>query len=78
MISIDKNPGSEPEQQYVFEPEADISAYELAQLLPFLIVVWRKTDVYATMNNSLLPSGMKQKINDLPEGERLCRHFRKL
>ena len=73
---MQKDSSSKPEQPYVFEPQADISAYELAQLLPFLIVVWRKTDVYATMNNSLLPPGMKQKINKLPP--ELSRHFRML
>ena len=65
----------EPEQQqYFFEPQEDISAYELAQLLPVLRAAWRDLDVYQVMNSRPIPSWMKAKIDGLPEN--LRRHFK--
>ncbi len=66
--------GSQPTQpSYTFKPEENITAYELAQLLPFLLAAWTNPiDVYSVKRGEL-PSGTN--LEQLPES--LHRHFQK-
>lgn len=66
---------SQPTQPlYTFKPKENITAYELAQLLPFLSAAWRNAiDVYKVQQGEL-PLGTNPE--QLPES--LRRHFQKI
>lgn len=65
---------SQPEPQvYIFEPQEDITAYEIAQLLPVLVAAWKNApDVYAIKRGEM-PSPSAIDIERLSES--LRRHF---
>lgn len=64
----------EPEKNYIFEPQEDITAYEVAELFPLLTAAWvNKKDAYQ-LQGVEVPSWMNSKVENLPDS--LRRHFR--
>ncbi len=68
--------GSQPEQQlYIFEPQNDITAYEIAQLLPVIIAAaGKKPDIYQVAQNREIPIDLNGIVEKLPQ--ELHRHFK--
>jgi hypothetical protein len=73
-MSFSRTSYSQPEPQlYIFEPQEDITAYEIAQLLPVLVAAWKNApDVYA-IKRGVIPSPSAIDIEGLSEP--LRRHF---
>jgi len=69
--------GSNPEYKYTFEPEDNITAYEIAQLLPLLIDAWKTLNSYQFICSKEIPltSALHKKIGKFPE-DGLGRHFK--
>lgn len=70
----EKPPTEEAEEKYAFDPQEDITAYELAQLLPLLTVAWKDLSVYPIIGAKLIPPNRNHYIEELPDN--LRRHFR--
>lgn len=68
---------SEPTYKYLFEPKEDITAYEMAQLLPFLIEAWTQRDHPYAASQKKIPSELNSKIENLPT-QRLRDNFKPL
>lgn len=68
---------SEPKYKYFFEPKEDITAYEMAQLLPLLIEAWTQRDHPYAVTQKKIPSGLNSKIENLPT-QRLRDNFKEL
>ena len=63
------------ESSYVFSPREDITAYEIAKLLPILIANWKNTqDLYAIKRGEMQESFFNYEELD----ELLRRHFRRI
>jgi hypothetical protein len=64
--------GSQPEPVYIFDPQEDITAYEIAQLLPVFVYAWRNALNVNEIKGRVIP------FTDI-EGlsESLRRHFHK-
>jgi len=67
----------EPEYKYFFEPKEDITAYEMAQLLPLLIEAWTHRNHPYAASQKKIPSGLNSKIENLPT-QRLRDNFKEL
>lgn len=79
MPSLNRSDGSSASSQtsYVFEPDAEITAYELAKLLPILTAATKdpSCDIYQLQvkQQIILPSHFTRQIEELDEP--LRRHF---
>ncbi|MEG3838849.1 hypothetical protein [Microcoleus sp. herbarium14] len=67
----------EPTYKYLFEPKEDITAYEMAQLLPLLIEAWTQRDHPYAASQKKIPSGLNRQIESLPT-QRLRDNFKPL
>lgn len=64
---------SEPPKRYKFEPQEDITTYELAQIVPILLASSRDAkDMYQLLNKEI-SEHLTDRVESLPE--RLRRHF---
>jgi len=61
------------EQTYTFQPKDDITAYEIAQLLPVLIAAWRDAPDGYAISRKEIPSSWAANVESLSES--LQRHF---
>lgn len=75
MNFIPHDSSSSSQTYYVFEPEANITAYEIAKLLPILTAARKNSneDVYKMAQSIKIPSELKPQIEKLDENFR--RHF---
>ena len=65
----------EPQYKYFFEPKEDITAYEMAQLLPLLIEAWTHRNHPYAASQQKIPSEFNERIEKLPT-QRLRGYFR--
>lgn len=67
----------EPMYKYFFEPKEDITAYEMAQLLPLLIEAWTQRGHPNAVTMQKIPSDFNKRIETLPT-QRLRDNFKEL
>jgi hypothetical protein len=65
-----------PTFKYLFKPQEDITAYEMAQLLPLLIEIWSNHDFPSAVTQKKIPFKFNEEIEKLPQ--RLKDNFKDL
>lgn len=64
----------QPNKVFVYQPEEDITTYELAVILPILIEAWQTPGAVYELQNRRIPHALNPKIEGLEE--RFQRHFK--
>lgn len=66
----------QPQSGYTFEPQEDITPYEIALVLPVLIAIGsqRDRDIYQIARKLRVPEFLSPMVEELPEKVR--RHFK--
>lgn len=74
--SVEDISSPQPQTQYTFEPQEDITPYEIALVLPVLIAIGsqRDRDIYQIARKLRVPAFLNPMVEELPEKVR--RHFK--
>jgi hypothetical protein len=76
-MSLNREKSTSEPDLYRFEPQEDITAYEIAQLLPVLVKVWKNAPTLndIEIKRGVIPPTSEKDIEGLSES--LRRHFHK-
>lgn len=60
-------------ESYTYRPLADITAHEIALMLPILFAAWQDANAHAILGGRAIPEWLNAQIENLPPNAR--RHF---